>query len=215
MLTSTLKNPHQDQRRFREATRQSIYLDQTRKPYIHLVDGGLTDNLGVQPLNDRLATGTGLWNLMKLLGQKRATKVMMVVVDSSARLPTEWDLTPNIPPLSAVINAASSAPLNRVSFETLEFLRTQKDAWAEAARISRCRETAECTPLDFNLVILRLEDDTDPKRRERLLSLPTGFKLQPQQISDVIEATGEIVRRNPCLNFAETAKSIHSKRHCR
>ena len=210
-LSRALKYPQENPRRYREAQRQSVYLDRERKPYIHLVDGGLVDNLGVQPFNDRLVTGMGLWNMMKLLGQTKATKVIMVVVDSSARLPTKWDTTPNIPSLPAVIDAASSAPLNNASFETLEFLRTQKDAWAEAARLSRCRETTECSSLDFNLVVLRLEDDTDPVRRQRLLSIPTGFTLGSQQITDVIEASGEIVRSHPCLNFAETGKSTHSR----
>lgn len=214
-LPRALENPHNNPRRYREAQRQSIYLERERKPYIHLVDGGLTDNLGVQPLNDRLVTGEGLWKLMKLLGQARATKVIFVVVDASARLPTEWDMTPNIPPLSSVIEAATSAPLNNVSFETLEFLRSQKDAWAEAARIARCQETTECIPLDFSLVVLRLEDDTNPTRREQLLSIPTGFTLLPQQITDLIEATGEIVRRHPCFNLAEKDALKQSEGHCR
>lgn len=214
-LPRALKNPQENPRRYREALRQSIYLDQESKPYIHLLDGGLTDNLGVQALNDRLVTGEGLWNMMKLLGQTRATRVILVVVDASARLPMEWDMTPNIPPLSAVIDAASSAPLISVSFETIEFLRSQTDAWAEEVRISRCQETTECTPMDFSLVVLRLEDDTDPVRRERLLSIPTGFTLSPQQITDILEATGEIVRRHPCLNFAGRGGSAQAGGHCR
>jgi len=196
-----LLSPQKNPRRYREARRQAIYLQQKTKPYMHLVDGGLTDNLGLQPLNDRLVTGEGLWSLMKLLGQPKATKVILVVVDSSAYLPTKWDMSPDIPSFSAVIDATTSALINNASFETLEYLRAHKDAWAEEARVSRCREMEDCFPLDFKIVLFRLDDDNDLLRRERLLSLPTGFTLSPQQINDVIEATGEIVRRHPDMKF--------------
>ena len=47
-MQSALKEQDRRSRRYRLATQYAKYLDREQKPYIHLYDGGLSDNIGLR-----------------------------------------------------------------------------------------------------------------------------------------------------------------------
>ena len=53
------------ERQFYLANNIEPFLDSQKKPYIHLVDGGVADNLGLRAVLDRIVAGGGPWKLME------------------------------------------------------------------------------------------------------------------------------------------------------
>lgn len=59
-MVHALRDRHESVRRYTVATDLQSYLDSGKRKYIHLLDGGLSDNLGLRAVLDRLAlTGAG------------------------------------------------------------------------------------------------------------------------------------------------------------
>ncbi len=111
-------------RRSRAAHYMRSYLDRERHPYIHLLDGGLTDNLGLRAIIDRIEVEEGLWNTLQRFNQGEIKHIALITVDASATPLSKWELTAATPPIEAVLDAATTAPLENYNFETLEHLRT-------------------------------------------------------------------------------------------
>ncbi|MFC1489329.1 hypothetical protein ACFL6B_05740 [Thermodesulfobacteriota bacterium] len=60
-----LQERRSNSRRYQHAKRINSYLDANKYPNIHLLDGGISDNLGVRlMINATLAT-EGIWNKLK------------------------------------------------------------------------------------------------------------------------------------------------------
>jgi NTE family protein len=60
-----LKDRAISERQFYLANNFSVYLDSEKKPYIHLVDGGVADNLGLRAILDRVLLQGSVWELIK------------------------------------------------------------------------------------------------------------------------------------------------------
>ena len=54
-------------------------LDSNEKPYFHLIDGGVVDNLGLRAIEESVSTVGDMWTTLKLSGQNRWTKKLREV----------------------------------------------------------------------------------------------------------------------------------------
>lgn len=184
-------------RRHRIANNLGTYLDTGAHPYIHLVDGGLADNTGLRAVMDYLVIEDGLWNTLQRFNLQNARNIVLVTVDASAILPSEWEQSDATPPGSAILDAATTAPLINYNFETLEYLRSNLPEWTNELRDHRCRKDSDCTPPGIHLIELRLGDIPDPVLRTRLTSIPTDFSLDSGVVDDLIEAGKQLLHDHP------------------
>ncbi|MBM4332009.1 MAG: patatin-like phospholipase family protein [Deltaproteobacteria bacterium] len=74
-VQQVLEDPHSSRRRYQQALQLKSYMDAERKPYIHLVDGGIADNLGLRAAIDRLLPQGELWPLLSTWGWKTSAKL--------------------------------------------------------------------------------------------------------------------------------------------
>jgi len=65
MLEEALKSRTVSERQFYLANNLSVYLDSEKKPYIHLLDGGVADNLGLRAILDRTVARGSAWAFFK------------------------------------------------------------------------------------------------------------------------------------------------------
>jgi len=189
-LEKGLGEADSDPRRYRIAKVQSLYLDTKNHPYIHLVDGGLADNLGLRAVMDRLIIDGGLWQTLGRFKQQTARHIVIITVDASALPPSEWELTEEDPPISVIIDAATTTPLANYNFETLEYLRSHIPGWLQEVESKKCSTSAYCEKPNVYLVDLHLEDVEDPELMRRLTSIPTDFFL-PDEAADELIAAGK------------------------
>jgi NTE family protein len=60
------------------------YADREQMPYIHLLDGGLTDNLGVRPFLNRMTLAGGSWQFAKAMGVADIHRMLVIVVNAES-----------------------------------------------------------------------------------------------------------------------------------
>jgi hypothetical protein len=107
------------------------YLDASARPYIHLVDGGLADNLGVQRLLDRALMSGGLRQTFRevAIPPGSVRKVVLVVVNAERDPTRNLDLSDEVPGIFDVADALLFGTGARATNETQEFLHDVARAW--------------------------------------------------------------------------------------
>jgi NTE family protein len=195
-LQQGLRERGSNDRRYRMASYLNAYLEQQAHPYIHLVDGGLSDNLGLRAVMDHIVINGGLWNTLQRFNLQGARHIVLITVDASALLPSQWEQSDATPSSFAILDAATTTPLANYNFETLEFLRSNLLAWRNELEQRSCAGKAGCSAPGVYLIELRLEEIADPALRKRLTSIPTDFSLAPDVVDELIAAGHQLLNQN-------------------
>src|SRR6267142_4047603 len=127
-MAIALTNKWESSRRAVKARELRSYQNAGQHPYLHLLDGGLTDNLGLRgPFEEAVANGGARNSIQQLKLQVR--KVVIMVVNAASKSNRGWDRSKAPPNIVQATLALGSVPINRYSFETLELLKESAKQW--------------------------------------------------------------------------------------
>lgn len=180
-------------RRFHQALHMASYVDSKKRPYIHLLDGGLADNLGLRTAMDRVILIGDIWRAMEEVGLRETRKVAFVVVNAEAEPDTRWDLQEAPPSTTQSLKSATSALISRYNFETVELLRTYLEKWTEEIRKKRKDIQGHETDISFYLVEINFDALTDESERTYLKGLPTSFNLSREAVDKLRDTAGKLL----------------------
>jgi NTE family protein len=179
--------PHRAVYRARELT---SFGDQESRPYIHLIDGGVTDNLGLRAIMDGLLVGEATRDLPPEYREIR--RIAILLVNAEQRPKVDWDRKPNPPGVLNLGRKSSSIPMARYSYETVELL-TEKIAHWKALADERRGETGS---LEFYLIDVSFEQVADKTERQYLQNLVTSFNLPDGDVDHLREVAGRVLRQS-------------------
>jgi len=180
------------------------YEDDERRPYLHLSDGGLADNIGLRPLLNSVDRGDSL-GLYAGVSSGRIKRLAVIVVDAKPRGEPEADRSPRPPGFTKVLEAAATRPMENYSSESVQRMRLWFDEWdkatsdfaairsrcdARGSGAARCRRefgvTDEDRPPHPELYIIHVRFDAVPDEyatdRKRLESVPTALELPRKDV---------------------------------
>src|SRR5208283_1001693 len=116
-------SPRPAARAIKHLQEMRAYQDGLHKPYIHLVDGGLADNLGMRSVLEALEELEAL----NILGQPtpldHVRRIIVFIVNSVSAPTTNWDESERPPSDVAVLVKATGVPIDHFSYEAIELLR--------------------------------------------------------------------------------------------
>ncbi len=187
------------------------YNDGKARPYIHLVDGGLADNLGVRGVLEVLEELEALYALGRPTPLDNVRRIVVFVVNSLSSPKTNWDQSAAAPSEIALLIKATGIPIDHYSFEAVELMRDIEARWSTMRRIrdspafnpSRNPELETLTrapnvrlyPIDVSFPQLK-----DRSEFEYLNNLPTSFSLPPEAVDRLRAAAAKIVLDSPEFN---------------
>jgi NTE family protein len=178
-------------------------------PFIKLLDGGLVDNFGLAGFTiARLSSETPYGPL----SPRQAVKLrrgLFLVVDASAAGPSpDWINTVEGPRGADLVKATADTALGAsVAGSFTAFTSTMND-WQSALVRWRCGLSAadrarygagphwNCRDVKFFVGRLGF-DQLDPARAAELRTVPTRFRLPPEQVDSVIDAGRDTLRASP------------------
>ena len=179
----------------RVAATAGAYLDSEKRPFIHLVDGGLSDNLAVRWIINNIALSDGMVKPIERNGFRDVDKLVLINVNAEQGTNTALDRSDKVPSISEVFEAVSSASLTRRSRETREVLASSTAEWREKLRsASRTGSRALSSSIDLYVIEVSLQSHPDPKLREQLQAIPTSFSLPHDEVDKLISAARTILR---------------------
>ena len=176
------------------------YKDADKRPFIHLVDGGLSDNLGVQRLLDRTLADGGLRASLQELGLAPGVvrKLVLIVVNSERDPEEDIDHQDTVPTTWQVVDQLLFGAGARATLETQEFLKDVTRQWrSELARAGHGGRDAFAPDAEIHVIQVNLRDVPDHGLRRQLLRVPTAFTIGPGDVSELTAAGRQVLRQSP------------------
>lgn len=200
VLEQAMKPPRDiGSRRFNLANNVTPFLDSKKKPYIHLVDGGVSDNLGLRAALERVTVMGSPWVTLKNSKMENVNKIVFVLVNAETEVSDEWDRIEQVPPFAAALDSYSSIAIERYNEETVALLRESFPGWKDEIQRGRCGsgpifdEPGGCGDIEFYLVQVRFDALEDDVERSYLKRLPTSFVLEPEEVDKLRDAARRIL----------------------
>jgi NTE family protein len=175
------------------------FLDVHKKPYIHLVDGGVSDNLGLRVILEKVTILGDAWKSLKAGGLANVHKVIIIIVNAETEIDTKWDRQESIPPFAAMLDSYSSIAISRYNIETVALLKEVLPRWTDEVRRGRCPEgkidttPGSCGDIQFYLVEVKFDALKDVAERSYFKRLATSFSLESADVDKLREAAQRIL----------------------
>ncbi len=185
-----------------------LYEDSKERPYIHLVDGGVADNLAMRGVLDVLDQ----FDALRLVGVPspldKIKRIVVFVVNSLSNPKTDWDKEVSAPGTFDVLMQASGVPIDHFSYESIELLHDMAARWkmlrgirdsgaivdtSNPALVDVMRvPNAEIYVVDVSFAKVK-----DPAERAFLNDLPTSFVLSSEAVDRLRASAGKVVSEAP------------------
>ena len=166
------------------------YIDDNTPPYATLVDGGVTDNLGLRAIYRNMMLSGGA---VKLFYSKKETApiqhIVVLVVNASTTAVTEIGRSDEIPSIFDVLTAVTDIQLHLYNTESNTLLKN------ELVQLVETLSKAD-SPIQPYFIEVSIEDVEDPEKSTYLNEIPTSFFLEKEQADTVIEVARQLLRQN-------------------
>ena len=205
--------------RYKNALLFKTYQDSQQRPFIHLLDGGIADNLGLRgPLQALVSNDTEL-NLPVKMSTGVIKKLLIITVDAKNQPDLNYDATAIPPSVLEVLKVVANVPMDNFSFETTETLRKsftelEKDKNTYLACQSQlqlhCPDAVLSTPapkipqLDF--VYIGFDLLSNPAERNQFFNMATSFSLSASQINDLRNVAKRLLDES--VTFKKFVKTV-------
>lgn len=166
------------------------YENKDEREFIHLADGGITDNLGLMAFYETVEIGGGIEAFMKRIGNEPSSKLVIISVNAAAKPRYAIESSKEVPPLQAIVNAATDAQLHRYNSATISLIRQSMNRWSD--------ELSEYwAPVEPYLIELSFDGVQQPEKRLFLNQIPTSMSLSAEQTETLIRVGNELLLSNP------------------
>ena len=168
------------------------YSSDRRVQWIHLMDGGISDNLALRVLlNNMLLLDTNIDRFAADLTPVR--RILVISVDGQSAQNPNWPHQRVVSGLGQIISAVTSAQIGAYNVETLIAVESTVDELVKRLRVMRCRQApvirgAPCSDVAGEVMRVSLSDYPDPATRARLLAIRTGLTLPRDQVDQLVNA---------------------------
>lgn len=173
------------------------YLNAEKRPYVHLLDGGLADNLGMRAVLENTALVGDLETTFRQLGAKRIRKLVYILISAETTPDvTEYQLS-DVPGLSRVSRALVDIPINRYSTDTVQLMNDAVVKWRVHLRQRQhVEESVFSSDADIYCINASLTELEDVDEQEWLMNIPTNLSLTNDQIDRLFLAATHLMRNN-------------------
>jgi NTE family protein len=159
------------------------YRDSEQRPYIHLVDGGLVDNLGVRSLVDRIIAGGSLDASFRALPPGSVHKIVLISVNSERDTADRIDTSDRVPSIGQVLDSLVFGAGSRLTTETTEMVNDVARRLSEELRADRSRPGSSFAPdAEIHVINVSLRALRDPAVQQTLMKVPTALTILPIQV---------------------------------
>jgi len=166
------------------------YFRPDNRDYVHFVDGGITDNLGLRAIYEVIEIAGGPAVILQKRVRSAPRRMMLISVNASTDPEPEMDASNRQPSLMETVNAMSDVQLHRYNAATLQLMKQSAERWARELSTPKRRVTPYLMEVSFRGI-------QEAERRRFFNRVPTSFKLSDEQVDQLIQAGREILRNNP------------------
>ncbi|MEX5217695.1 MAG: patatin-like phospholipase family protein [Nitrospira sp.] len=175
------------------------YLDIDKRPSVHLLDGGLSDNMALRSILETVAVGGNIESVFKTAGVKKGIKRLVFLSVNAETSPDVKEYrSDEIPVFSRAFSSLVDIPINRYSTDTVLLMRFAVEMWRNEVRIRAAAEDSFFAEgADVYFIDASLGAIQDVNEQEYLMRIPTTLYLTDQQIERLQIAASRLIRDSP------------------
>jgi len=185
-----------------------FYDDGAHRPYIQLLDGGLSDNLGMRAVLETVEDLEALASVGQPTPLDHVRRIIVFIVNSRSSPKTDWYEKEKPPGAITLLIKATGVPIDHYSYDTVEQLKDVISRWQSLRQVresvafdaSKDPEAAKLlrTPnIDLYAIDVSFSALKDEAERDYLNELPTSFVLPPEAVDRLRAAAAAIIRDSP------------------
>lgn len=161
----------------------------TQYPYLHLVDGGITDNLGLRAIYEAIELSGGPSAFLKKVNKVQTKHIVVIVVDASTRTGSNINQCNKVPTPLQSINAMTDIQLHRYNAATKALFEASLQNWGQQL-------STPDNPVQTHFINLSFNDLPSDNERQALNLIPTSLSLTEQQINTLIDTGARLLKNN-------------------
>lgn len=181
-------------------------------PYLHLVDGGVSDNLGLRGALDFFNTIEALREAGYKTPIDHVKQIIVIVVNSVSTPKTNWNRSEDPPGTLSILVKAAGVPIDRYSNEQIEYVRDIEARWKQMRELKNLPAIQRIGKRDSNQALDEIRKVPDAKiyvinvsfagvpdldERSYLNELPTSFVLSDEAVDRLRSAAGTALMNSP------------------
>ena len=192
----------------------------TDRPFVHLLDGGLSDNIGLRGPYVALSGQDSAWSLYTKINQGKVRRVLVITANARTGRDPNWGKRESPPGVIDVLDLVTTGPMGNYSFETVQLiaehfarLRSDLESFRACESMAKDQCPAFSMPFDlpadvaFHAVELAFDNVTDDDRlKDCLEGLATAFYLPRAQVTLLRQVAQRLLMTSP--PFIEAMQAI-------
>jgi len=191
---SQSKNMFQRQR----AKEMLSFLDAEARPYVHLLDGGLSDNVALRGILEGVSVAGGLESAVKGMGVKQIKKLVILAVNAETSPDVKDYRSDEIPVFSRAFSSLVDIPINRYSTDSLLLLRFAVEMWRKNLHTLPAEiETILARDAEIYFIEASFSKIEDAAEQQYLMKIPTTLYLTDEQLDRLFAAASRLIRSDP------------------
>ena len=182
--------------------------DGAGRPYLHLVDGGVSDNVGMRGVLDALELLEALHDAGRPTRLDNVRRIIVFVVNSLSTPPTNWDESESPPGPVQVMLKSAGVPIDHYSYESVELLKDMASRWRtlrlirNSAAMANNKDPAVAAALrspdaEIYAIDVSFAQLADKAELDYLNQQPTSFVLPDEAVDRLRAAAGTIIMASP------------------
>lgn len=182
-VTNDLDSPENPGRFRRGRTALSYLNEDGQTEYVHLLDGGIADNLGLSEPLALITSADRTPSIRSRINTGSIERLMIVVVNARSESDTDIGKSATPPGMLATLGTTIGTPINSASFQLIDSL----DRIIGSER--RPRVQPAVVTVDFDYL-------ADAECRRRFKNLATSWALDDKEVDALVALGGAMVRES-------------------
>ena len=180
------------------------YLDSENTRYVHLLDGGISDNLAMRGIINVILVLTGVANSDRF-DFTHIRRILLISSDGQSVSDDSTARKRNLSGLGQIFSAVSGTQIDSYNFETMILANNMVADLRDTISKKRCAggpispDGHPCNDVQSFFVHLSLQEIKDPAERARLQSIRTGLTIPHDDVARLEVAGQTVVATSPEL----------------
>lgn len=174
-----------------EARRADRYLDPNRTKYLHLSDGGISDNLalrGAASVMRSLSTSD-----LQARGYTQVRRLLVLSIDGQGAQDDAIAQHKQVGGLMSILGLVSGSQIDNYNFETLIAVNQLVAVLGNRLREARCAQGPEvggaaCDDVQTQMIHISLRALPDTPEKAALQAIPTGLTIPQPDVDQLVKA---------------------------
>jgi len=158
-------------------------------PYLQLVDGGITDNLGLRAIYESIQFSGGPNDFLHKLNKKKVKHIAVISVDASTESSQNIKMTNKSPTMQQSIEAMSDIQIHRYNISTLQLFEQSLVQWGEQL-------STKDNIVEPHFIKISFDKLGSKKEIDEFNLIPTRLSLTRPNMEKLIEAGRSLLKNS-------------------